>query len=95
MCGLANTISPVPPIEKAVQQTKGRGRRLRTPANVRALIASQIRAVEGDPTLTTAVRARLLAQLSARLLEAIALADGYKEVQRRLDELIRERERKP
>jgi hypothetical protein len=72
---------------------KRRGRALRTAANVRKLLADEIRRVEADASITGGERSRLISNLSVGLLRAIELSDRVADVEReiaRLEKLVAE-----
>jgi hypothetical protein len=75
--------SPPPPHRK-------RGRRLRSAANVRALVAHALRQIEDDTSLPLADRARLLFYGSQVLLKAIDEAENERRREELDSELLRE-----
>ncbi|GEJ56941.1 hypothetical protein [Anaeromyxobacter diazotrophicus] len=71
-------------------QVKKRGRVLRSPENLRQLVASQIRAVERSE-LSVEKKARLLTPLAKELREAIMLVDRIDQIEAKLRLLQQQR----
>lgn len=83
-------ITPSPP-----PQARKKGRRLRTAANVRALVAHTLREIEASTTIDPTSRARLLlygSQVLAKVIETTDVEQGLKEMEKKIQDLKRRRE---
>ena len=71
------------------QRKRTLGRRLRSPENLRQLVASQIRAIERSD-LSVKEKARLLTPLARELREAISMCRRLDEMERQVEEALKQ-----